>query len=91
MSQQADQLQATLNQLHEQLGATGADLDATTRAQLQETLQEIAQVLGGSSASGEEASITDRLRGAEIQFEESHPTLAGTIRRLVDMLAQMGI
>ena len=91
MSQPTEQLQQTLDQLHEQLAAAGADLDQATQDRLQTALEEIKQTLGVPTETEANDSVVERLREAEIQFEQSHPTLAGTVRRLVDVLAQMGI
>ncbi len=82
------ELRATLSELHEQL-ASADDLDADAVALLRSTLEEIQEVL---ERSGEEdTSFSDRLEGAAQHFEETHPTLAATVGRVVDQLAKLGI
>jgi hypothetical protein len=36
-------------------------------------------------------SLSDRLEGVAVQFEADHPTLAASARRLIDLLAEVGI
>ena len=49
MNQPADQLQATLDQLHEQLASAGDDLDQSTQERLQQAVEEIKQTLDASA------------------------------------------
>lgn len=82
------ELEETLRQLHEHLSET-RDLDAEEVAKLRAAVDEIESTLDRSDVSS--ASLADRLREATRQFEESHPMLTGTVGRVADMLAQMGI
>jgi CII-binding regulator of phage lambda lysogenization HflD len=86
MARQA--LEATLQQLHEQLAET-RDLDQAEITKLRAAVEEIEATLDRSDVSS--ASLADRLREATRDFEESHPVLTGTVGRVADMLAQMGI
>ena len=89
----AEQLQATLDQLHAQLEALGPDIDAGVRGRLKETVQELQAALGERETPSrpEGMALHGGLREAAIHFEQSHPTLAKTVERLIDVLAQMGI
>ena len=95
------QLHETLERLHAQLRET-EKLPPEALAELAEVDRQIDAILarqgGESRAQGEpvaaqpgEESVAERLREAAQEFEQSHPTLAGTLHRLVDTLAQMGI
>lgn len=92
MTQNPDSLKENLEQLHHQL-QTAQRVDPQTRQLLEETLGDIRRILEQepAQAEDEEKSIVDRLNDAALRFEESHPTLANTIGRLADLLAQMGI
>lgn len=93
MTQQSENLRQTLEKLHEELQSTDT-VDPQVRALLETTLSDIHQLLGEeaeSAAAEEEKSLVDQLSDAADRFEQSHPTLAHTIGRLADVLAQMGI
>ena len=47
--------------------------------------------LPGADAERVEVLVTERLEDAATEFELSHPTISGTITRLVDLLGRMGI
>ncbi len=86
-----EQLRETLELLHQQLGEA-KDVDADMAAKLSGAIDDIATVLDEKSdADYEPASLGERLGEATRHFEQSHPTLSGTIGRLADILAQMGI
>jgi hypothetical protein len=38
-----------------------------------------------------DASLKDRLESVAVQFDIKHPTLAASARRLIDLLAEVGI
>lgn len=91
MADDRDQLQQTLDQLHEQLQAA-QHLDAEVAGHLKQTIAEIDIALKKRGLDTRSRhSFLERLGDASRHFEESHPTLAGTLSRLVDILAQMGI
>lgn len=106
MSLETDQLRETLAQLHQQL-AKARPLEADVETRLRKAVEEIQEALESQSApsgsdqsasdqpSGErphdEPSLVDRLRESAEHFEHSHPTISGTLGRLVDVLAQLGI
>ncbi len=83
-------LEETLAQLHEQLEAA-EQIDSALVDQLQGTVADIQAALQRQEAAAGESSLGDPLQNVAMQFEESHPTIAGTLRRLVDLLGQMGI
>lgn len=94
MTDRADRLRATLEQLHQELQETDS-VDPQTRELLETTLADINHLIGAQGQPAEEPvaeqSLVDQFREAAQQFEQSHPTLAGTIVRLADILSQMGI
>jgi len=86
-----EQLRETLDLLHRQLGEA-EDVDAAAAAKLTGAIDDIVAVLDKKSdAPYEPSSLGERLGEATRHFEQSHPTLSGTIGRLADILAQMGI
>ena len=89
MSESAE-LQATLERLAQQL-QDAEDLDADARARLAELLEETREALERQTSGDGERSLADRLSEAAQHFEESHPSLATALGRLVDTLASLGI
>jgi hypothetical protein len=81
----------TLAQLCQQLEAA-EQIDPRIAERLRHTLGELQSALarGDATAAGH-ASLADHLTESAVHFEQSHPTLAGTVRRLIDVLGQMGI
>ena len=78
-----DHLRRTLEQLHEELGQTGA-LDAGTRARLEALQDDVRRALdrrGGGSP------LRERLEDAIVEFEASHPELARRLAPVIDTLA----
>ncbi len=81
--------------LHQQLQALRDELnnaplvDAEERAELFALLQEIEQQLLDQAINQD--SLVDELNLAVERFEVSHPTLAGTLRSVMQSLANMGI
>jgi len=84
-----DQLKATLDELHHQL-ADIDQLDPALRGQLNSAMQEIQTALKNKTAPGGE-SVMRRLGEAARHFEESHPTISGTIGGLIETLGRSGI
>jgi hypothetical protein len=84
-----DQLKTTLDELHRQL-ADIDQLDPALRGQLHSAMQEIQTALKNKTAPGGE-SVMRRLGESARHFEESHPTISGTIRSLIDTLGRSGI
>jgi len=85
----ADRLRSTLNRLKTQL--EHASLDAETAARLKEAIKEIESAVASGARPAGDASLTNRLSEAALDFEASHPTLAGTVGSVIDALASMGI
>lgn len=93
MPENKEKLKTTLNELHAEL--SGAEsLDPELRDLLEATVADINATLQKRTDGDEsppEESITGRLSDAVQQFEDSHPTLAGVVQRMIDVLGQMGI
>jgi ABC-type transporter Mla subunit MlaD len=72
-------------------------VDPATRQALQEALADIQAALAAAETAPEEEQpsapegLAERLRGTAAKFEATHPTLAGTIERLIDLLGAAGI
>jgi len=91
MGERDEALRATLARLHRQLG-DAESLDPEVRELLRTTLHEIEQTLeGGAERSGDEGSLAERLGELTQHFEETHPTLAEAVGRVVATLANLGI
>jgi hypothetical protein len=45
----------------------------------------------GADALPPDTSLPERLERVAVQFEALHPTLAASARRLIDLLAEVGI
>ena len=86
------QLREHLEELHSQLASTEA-VDDRSRELLGEILGEIQTLLdrAGEGPNDEPEGLVDRLREATRNFEESHPTLAAAVGRVVDALSNLGI
>ncbi|MDR8017472.1 DUF4404 family protein [Ectopseudomonas guguanensis] len=86
----ANDLQQQLEALHEQL-AQGTPLSEEERASLYLLIQEIEVQLARQAAAAPDATLVDGVNLAVERFEASHPTLAGTLRNIMQSLANMGI
>ncbi|MBD2838936.1 hypothetical protein D9M68_278390 [compost metagenome] len=85
-----ERLQQQLQQLRDQL-AQEPPLDAEERASLIELMQEIELRLAQDAAMAPDATLVDGVNLAVERFETRHPTLAGTLRNIMQSLANMGI
>lgn len=85
-----ERLQQHLQQLRDEL-ATDIPLDVNDRGALLELMQEIDLKLAKELASAPDASLVDGVNLAVERFESQHPTLAGTLRNILQSLANMGI
>lgn len=86
------ELKAMLSQVHSELENTD-DLPEQDERSLRALLDEIEGRLDELEAvpDGGEESIGDRIDMALGDFQVTHPTLAFTLRRLVDTLQKIGI
>ena len=84
-----ESLQILLGKVHERLKEAGS-VDAGSREQLKQVMGDIEQALG-SAAAGAPETNTSRLEALAVRFEADHPSLAASLRRLVDLLAEVGI
>jgi hypothetical protein len=86
----ASRLQQQLQDLRDQL-AEQPPLSEEERAELFVLTQEIELQLARQAAAAPDATLIDGVNLAVERFEASHPTLAGTLRNIVQSLANMGI
>lgn len=90
-----EKLRETLDQLRSQLDELRRR-DPAVADQLAATIDEAQAVLSGTAPSaGESAapqgSLVDRLKDAVLEYEASHPSLAGNLGGIIDALGRMGI
>lgn len=86
----ASRLQQQLQELREQL-AQQPPMTEEERADLFVLTQEIELQLASQAAAASDATLIDGVNLAVERFEVSHPTLAGTLRNIMQSLANMGI
>jgi len=86
----ASRLPQQLQELRDQL-AEGPLLSEEERAELFVLTQEIELQLASQAAAAPDATLIDGVNLAVERFEASHPTLAGTLRNIMQSLANMGI
>lgn len=86
----ASRLQQQLQELREQL-AQQPPMTEEERADLFVLTQEIELQLASQAAAAPDATLIDGVNLAVERFEVSHPTLAGTLRNIMQSLANMGI
>jgi len=84
------QLQQQLQDLRDQL-AEDPPLSDADKAALFELMSEIEVQLAREIASAPDATLVDGVNLAVERFEAEHPTLAGTLRSILQSLANMGI
>ncbi|REJ69645.1 MAG: DUF4404 family protein [Planctomycetota bacterium] len=89
MSEEAEKLHATLDELKAELAAVEQD-DPEVRRLLEAALADIQAKLSGDEPS-EEPSLVERLSDAAQHYEESHPNLSGMLGGVIDALSRMGI
>ena len=93
-----EKLKTTLAELHAELSGA-KQVDPETRRLLREALAEIQEALAAAestpaaerAAASSDEGIGERLQTAAAKFEATHPTLAGLIERLTDLLGAAGI
>lgn len=85
-----ERLQQQLQQLRDEIGRHPPQ-DSAERAALLDLLQDIERQLTLPSPMEADASLVDGVNLAIERFESEHPTLAGTLRNVLQSLANMGI
>ena len=90
MADRSEKLRTTLTELEAELQHLES-LDDETREQLADAAAEIAAALRRGKRSEASSRAADSLQGRLVEFEASHPQLAGIVTRLIDGLGQLGI
>jgi uncharacterized protein DUF4404 len=92
-----ESLQVLLARIHERLNEAGS-VDAGSRELLTQVMGDIERALAaqgaaqGAPATGSATEAnSSRLETLAVRFEADHPALAATLRRLVDLLGEVGI
>jgi Domain of unknown function (DUF4404) len=83
-----ESLQALLGKVHERLSEAGS-VDTGSREMLTQVMKDIEKALG--QGVGGKQTNTSRLEALAVRFEADHPALAASLRRLVDLLSEVGI
>jgi hypothetical protein len=83
-----ESLQTLLGKVHERLNEAGS-ADVGSRELLTQVMQDIERTLGQGAVPKE--ANTSRLEALAVRFEADHPALAASVRRLVDLLSEVGI
>ncbi|HTO20222.1 MAG TPA: DUF4404 family protein [Pseudomonas sp.] len=86
----AQQLRQQLEQLRNQL-EQAPPLDADERGAIQALIEQIEAQLALQSPPPADETLVDGINLAVERFEVSHPTLAGTLRNIMQSLVSMGI
>ena len=85
-----DKLRQQIAQLHAELDqARQSNPDA--HEHLSEILPDIKRRADQPQSAAADASLSERLENAAVQFEVDHPTLAASARRLIELLNEAGI
>ena len=93
-----ESLQVLLARIHERLNEAGS-VDTGSREMLGQVMGDIERALAqgappstpAAEAAGATEANTSRLEALAVRFEADHPSLAATLRRLVDLLSEVGI
>jgi hypothetical protein len=85
-----DTLRERLAKLHAELSDAHRE-DPETHRPLAEILPDIKRLAEAPDAASKDASLPQRLERIAVQFEAKHPALAGSVRRIVDLLGEVGI
>jgi uncharacterized membrane protein YccC len=85
-----DSLRDRLAKLHAELSDAHRDNPETHRP-LGEILPDIKRLAEEPQSASQDASLPQRLERVAVQFEANHPALAGSVRRIVDLLGDIGI
>ena len=86
-----ESLQVLLARIHERLNEAGS-VDAGSRQMLTQVMGDIERALAAQEVPPEATvANTSRLEALAVRFEAEHPALAATLRRLVDLLGEVGI
>ena len=86
-----DNLRDHLAKLHEELSAAD-QADPAAREKLSAMIRDInLRIEAPAAVPPPDATLPDRLERIAVRFEANHPALAASARRLVDLLAEVGI
>lgn len=85
-----ENLQQHLQQLRDQL-AQNSSMSNEERAQLNALTQELELQLAREAGGVPDESLVDGVNLAVERFEVEHPALTGTLRNILQSLANMGI
>ena len=83
------EIRKLLAKLREEVRA--AQLDAETRALVRELESDIHNLLDSNTTEVEAASVLNRARALEANFETEHPIAVRILSEVIESLARMGI
>jgi len=85
-----DSLREHLAKLHAELSEAHSG-DPETHRPLGEILPDIKRFADQPDAASADDTLPERLERVAVHFEAEHPALAGSVRRIVDLLGEVGI
>lgn len=83
-----ESVRARLAQIHDEL-ARAHEAHPEAREHLGGVLPDVKRLAEGDGSADD--SLRERLERVAVQFEAKHPAVAGSVRRLVDLLGEVGI
>lgn len=90
MPDRLEKLRGILSELESELGQLDS-MDDSTRDALADAAAEIAVILRRGKRTENTPQVETSLHDRLVEFEASHPQLAGILTRLIDGLGQLGI
>jgi hypothetical protein len=88
-----EKMRERLAQLHAELSEAHSQ-DPDSRQSLGQVLPDVRRAIDGVATDGDpqaDSTLPERLERVAVQFEADHPTVARSLRRLVDLLGEVGI
>jgi hypothetical protein len=90
MTDHSERLRATIAQLRHEIQSAEA-IDSQVASHVEQAIAELESALEQQGVSADHPSLIDRFKEAARHFEQSHPTVSGTLAQLIDVLGRMGI
>jgi len=84
-----EKIRELLGRLHDEVQNT--EVDASTRASLQELDSEIHDLLSSSTPESSVTPVLERAKLLETQFAIDHPAIERFMREVIDTLAKIGV
>jgi hypothetical protein len=89
-----ESLRELLARVHERLNQAGGSVDAESRGLLSTVMRDIERTLGNGDAPAPATAAgahVPRLEALAVRFEADYPSLAETLRQILDVLGKAGL